>query len=40
MSLNHKSKKSDDHFGVFFVVNPNYLNFSCNSKFSCSYSRI
>ena len=39
MSLDHKSK-NDDYFGVFFVVNQDYLNFSCNLKFSCSYSSI
>ena len=32
--------KNDDYYGVFFVVNQDYLNFSCNPKFSCSYSGI
>ena len=35
-----KKVKNNDYFGVLFVVNQDYLNFSCNLKFLCSYSRI
>ena len=39
MSVDHISK-NDDYFGVFFVVNQDYLDFCCNLKFSYIYSII